>query len=481
MKANRRQFLRGAGAAATAAALSPLIRVKPARGQTGMKTRRVVIVAIGGGLRRMDALGMAQGATLPNLFGDLPLIEGHVMGAAGAPVIAPEYAANAAALRLPQPLAAPLHTQGTTITNLRYAEGAPGHLQGNACLVSGFYNNLENRADARLPVPTVFELHRAATGAAATDAWYLSTVGGFYSALQTSAHPEYGARVGGMYVSPPAVMNPIFPIITSGMRALDLGSNLPPAVPHDADESAAVARLRAVLDGNFPQYPADDAIFRASTAERDAVREHLGNLFADPSYQRLFPNDFQVGQVNDEGETEGTPDATTIYHTEQILDRFAPAITVVTLLDVDACHDDFNAYLRNQLVADALIRHLWEFIQSHEVLKDETALLVVPEHGRHLFSNGNNPDSLGRSGIDHGEGDDGDRDVFMLALGPDFKQGEVLAPTGPSQTGRVSGTYETIDVVHTAMELLGHGEAHRTALAGHESTRPGVVIEELFA
>lgn len=481
MKTNRRKFLSTATAATAGAALSPLIRVQHALGQRTLRTRRVVVVAIGGGLRRMDALGMAQGATLPNLFGDLPLISGHATGAAAAPVIAPEYAAQARPLVLPDRLATPLHQLGTTITNLRYAEGAPGHLQGNACLVSGLYNNIENRADARLEVPTVFELHRDATGAAATDAWYISTVGGFYSALQSSAHPAYGGRVGGMYVSPPAVMNPIFPIITSGLRSLSFTQGgLPPAVPYSEAQTRAVARLRTILDGNFPEYARDPRVFRASTEDREAMREHLGAIFSDPTYQALFPNDFAAGEANEQGETDATADATTIFHAERILDRYAPAISVITMLDVDSCHADFNGYLRGQLLADALIRHLWEFIQSHPVLRDETALLVVPEHGRHLFSNGVNPDSLGRSGIDHGEGDDGDRDVFLLALGPDFRAGEVIAPTGPSQTGRTSGSYETIDVIHTAMALLGHEDAHQRNLLDH-GARPGVVIEELFA
>src|SRR5690606_824154 len=99
-----------------------------------------------------------------NLFGRVPLIPGFGDADAGDPRIAPEYAAAVRPLALPAPLASPLYTQGTLITNLRYAEGAPGHLQGHACLVSGFYNNLENRADARLPVPTIFEIHRRQTG-----------------------------------------------------------------------------------------------------------------------------------------------------------------------------------------------------------------------------------------------------------------------------------------------------------------------------
>jgi hypothetical protein len=138
---------------------------------------------------------------------------------------------------------------------------------------------------------------------------------------------------------------------------------------------------------------------------------------------------------------------------------------------------DYNAYLRAQVVADACVRHLWEMIQSTDGLRDETAVLILPEHGRHLFSNGNNPDSLGRSGIDHGQGDDGDRNVWMLALGPDFKPGQVLEPTGITQPGRASGRYETIDMTMTAASLLGYGDLMARTL-GDLGMRPGLLVQE---
>src|SRR5687768_13678187 len=236
MAFTRRTFLKGLGAATAAQALSPLIKVKHARAATNGK--RVVIVGIGGGLRLRESLGMAEGATMPNLFGTTPLIEGF--GTDPGPArIAPEYAAMVRPLRLPMPRATPLYTQGALVTNLRYAEGAPGHLQGQACLVSGYYNNLENRADARLPVPTIFELHRRAMNTPSTDAWYLTVPGGFYRALMCSDAPGYGAKYGVSYLQPPGVMSPIVPIVTSGTRVLDVATDPLPTIPQDAAEDAA--------------------------------------------------------------------------------------------------------------------------------------------------------------------------------------------------------------------------------------------------
>ncbi|HEU4613218.1 MAG TPA: twin-arginine translocation signal domain-containing protein, partial [Kofleriaceae bacterium] len=71
MAFTRRTFLKGLGAAAATSTLAPLIKVKRAAAATGGK--RVVIVGIGGGLRLRESLGMAEGATMPNLFGTTPL------------------------------------------------------------------------------------------------------------------------------------------------------------------------------------------------------------------------------------------------------------------------------------------------------------------------------------------------------------------------------------------------------------------------
>lgn len=479
MAPTRRTFLKGLGVAAAASTLAPLIKVK--RANAAGNGKRVVIVGIGGGLRLRDSLGMAEGATMPNLFGTTPLITGFGSGPAGAPRIAPEYAAIARPLALPPVRSTPLYTLGTLITNLRYADGPPGHLQGHGCLLSGYYNRLENRADAHLPVPTIFELHRRATNAPATDAWYVSMVGGFYRALIASDHTSYGAKYAGIYLQPPGAMQPLVPILTRGQRTVNVQAGMPlPTLPANQAEDAAVARLTKILDGNSPPFSPTDPIVHLDTEDNARIQRHLADIYADGTYQSFFPDSFGIGLRKDDGGVDGTPDAQTIYHAERVLQKFKPSVMAITLLDVDVCHSDFNGYLRNQQIADALVSHLWSFIQADGELRDTTTMIVLPEHGRHLFFNGNNPDSLGRSGIDHGQGDNGDRDVWMLALGPDIKPNQVIAPTGIVQNGRTSGRYETIDAIMTAMAMLGHDDAMKTALVA-EGARPGLVIQEVMA
>lgn len=475
----RRSFLRTAGIAGAAAALAPLVRVRHGRAATEFKARRVVLVAIGGGLRLRESLGMAEGATMPNLLGDVPIVPGFGATPAGAPRIAPEYAAAMPPVVVPPPRATPLLEEGALVTNVRYAAGAPGHLQGQACLVTGAYNNIENRADVHAPAPTLFEIHRRQANAPATDAWYVSVIGGFYRVLQASAHPEFGARYGGSFLSPPGPMNAIVPLVTSGQRELVFTPGVQlPTVADPPAEAAAARRLAAILDGNTPRW-AEDGVVRATPEENAAVQEHLASFYGDPTYGSFYPASTGIGTIGAGGGLEATNDALTIYHAERLLERFRPTVMSVTLLDIDSCHADFNGYLRAQVVADACVRHLWEFIQATDGLRDETAVLVLPEHGRHLFMNGQNPDSYGRSGIDHGQGDDGDREVWMFALGPDFRPGTVIAPTGIAQPGRDSGRYESIDATMTAATLLGYGDVMADALRDL-GLRPGLVVEEVL-
>jgi len=481
MAISRRNFLRGAlagiGAAAASSALSPLIRVKQANAAGNGK--RIIIVGIGGGLRLRESLGMAEGPTMPNLLGTTRLVS--MPNPQPSTVrIAPEYAATAQALVLPATRSQPLITQGTMITNLRYADGPPGHLQGHGCLLSGAYNRIENRADAHLPTPTIFELHRRATNAPATDAWYISQVGGFYRALIASDDVHYGAKYAGIYLQPPGAMQPLAPIIAGGNHELDItGTNQLPTIPADANEDAAAAKLTAVLDGNSPKFAADDPMVHLSPADNAQVQAHLGQIYSDGTFQSYFPDSFGIGMRKADGGLDGTADARTIYHAERVLAKFKPAVMAITLLDIDVCHSDFNGYLRNQQIADACVAHLWDFIQADPELRDTTTMIVLPEHGRHGYFNNNNPDSLGRFGIDHGQGDDSDRDVWMLALGPDIKTNNVISPTGISQTGRTSGRYETIDAVMTAMTLLGHDTDMKDTLVD-KGIRPGLLIDEVM-
>src|SRR5687768_5062438 len=344
MAFTRRSFLKGLGVAAASSTLAPLIKVRKATAAAGGK--HVIIVGIGGGLRLNESLGMAEGATMPNLFGTTPIVTGFATGSQGAPRIAPEYASMAQQLVLPAPRTTPLHTLGTLVTNLRYADGPPGHLQGHGCLLSGAYNQIENRADARLPAPTIFELHRRATNAPATDTWYVSMVGGFYRALIASDNAAYGSKYAGIYLQPPGAMQPFVPIITSGKRTVDVVPGAPlPTIPSNMAEDVAANRLTSVLDGNTPPFASSDPIVHLATEDNASIQAHLSEFYSDGTYDSFFPDSFGIGMRANDGGLDATGDAQTIYHAERVLQKFKPSVMAITLLDVDTCHADFNGYL----------------------------------------------------------------------------------------------------------------------------------------
>jgi hypothetical protein len=74
--------------------------------------------------------------------------------------------------------------QGLTVTN-------PGH----AAILSGVYQDLDNDGSERPHLPTLFEYYRAATGAPASQTWFLSDKTKL-AVMSYSDHPDYGATLG---------------------------------------------------------------------------------------------------------------------------------------------------------------------------------------------------------------------------------------------------------------------------------------------
>ena len=79
---------------------------------------------------------------------------------------------------------------------------------------------------------------------------------------------------------------------------------------------------------------------------------------------------------------------------------------------------------------------LWEFIQNDPYYKDNTTLLITNDHGRH-------PDGHKEGFKEHGDNCDGCKQIYLLALGPDFKQNVVITEE-----------YEQIDLSVTVAKLL---------------------------
>lgn len=95
----------------------------------------------------------------------------------------------------------------------------------------------------------------------------------------------------------------------------------------------------------------------------------------------------------------------------------APRLTLINLLgpDVNGHAGDWEGYKRTLKECDEYAYKLWEMIQENPRMKDQTALFITNDHGRH-------PDGHKDGFISHGDKCMGCKHISLLALGPDFKK-----------------------------------------------------------
>lgn len=95
---------------------------------------------------------------------------------------------------------------------------------------------------------------------------------------------------------------------------------------------------------------------------------------------------------------------------------------------------NFTNYVEAIREVDGYIADLWQNLQKDPFYTDQTTLFIVNDHGRHLNDNFKN----------HGCDCEGCRHIMLMAIGPDFKKGEVISTPA-----------EQIDVPVTAAKLMG--------------------------
>lgn len=99
-----------------------------------------------------------------------------------------------------------------------------------------------------------------------------------------------------------------------------------------------------------------------------------------------------------------------------------PRVLYIDLGDTDdfAHAGDYGSYLDAAHNADAMFRDLWELVESEPFYKDQTAMLVFPDHGR----------GFGSQWTDHGEETPHSNETYFLAMGPGVRvRGEVKGGT----------------------------------------------------
>ena len=295
-------------------------------------------------------------------------------------------------------LETPLERQGTLFPEVRYSGGGTGHYGGLVTGVSGNYNSVEVGGLQSRPVaPTIFEYLRKHAGFKATDTWYVG-LGTTNSRplLNYSVNEDYGRRYGGNFIAPTVTFG--YPGQENFMDFKNY---------HESDEWNKVLEMREFLNQNFSNEGFEIPHLYNTDTEDNSIKSFIQYLFDKGDNVFLPP-------VND------NQDLKVIGYTLELLHWFKPKVTVVDLSNVDVCHSNFTAYLKNMHRADHGIGFLWKQIQNIPGMSGNTTMIVMPEHGRDLEPNAILDDNLWYA-YDHSGGNA--RRIFSLMVGPGIDEG----------------------------------------------------------
>ncbi|MCX6351604.1 MAG: hypothetical protein NTX03_07070 [Bacteroidetes bacterium] len=421
----RRQFIRTSALAAAGVVVAPYIlpsgRLFAATGTR--LVNHVVFVLFGGGLRIQETAlqqylanqGLAtQGNILPNLF-------------SGA-----QPSTNLVYSKWTPALSKPLASYGTLFKEISYKTGPTGHFNGHTVAMTGNYTNTQLDLRINPDSPTVFEYYRKHTDPAksAINAWWLSEGLGPYTALNYSRHANYGADFGANFLSPVTTF-------------IGQGSKLANTPDFQADDVLRIDKALNFLDNSFDKAGKNLPGIVNSEADKIKIEQ-----FIKDTINRTQQSKINFALPSGVNQSELTGDLLNITYSWEVINAFEPELMVVNTFNSDICHSDFSSYIQNMHKADYGVGWLWNKIQNHPKLKNDTIMICMPEHGRNDVAN-NLYDSNGLKAYDH-TSDDNSRRVFAIVAGPSsvVKQGQVLGSAG-------SPAGETIDIIPTIAHILG--------------------------
>ncbi len=322
-------------------------------------------------------------------------------------------------------LETPLDVQGTLFPEVRFSRGGAGHFNGLSTGVTGNYYvsaGLRNRP----PSPTIFEYLRRHAGFKATDTWYVGAgVGGSRPLLNYSTHPDYGRQYGANFLAPTTTFG------SPGMNHFMDFKNY-----HETDAWNEMLEMRSFLNQNFAQGAREIPHLYNTREESNAIKTFVSQTFDKVQNGSVF-----LPPVNDNN------DLKTIGFTLEVLNYFKPKLTVVDMTNIDVCHGNYTAYLKNMHRADHGVGFLWREIQRIPEMAGNTIMIVMPEHGRDYDPNPIMDDNLWYS-FDHSGNNENTRRIFSLMVGPGvdggLKVGSENNPVGDAS-----------DIVPTIADIFG--------------------------
>ena len=153
------------------------------------------------------------------------------------------------------------------------------------------------------------------------------------------------------------------------------------------------------------------------------------------SWHPLYGEDF--GASIDRSVLSDRSDEATWSAMQRVINDHHPELVFFHLGEVDhAGHNNWGWYLEAIRDADRIVGDLWNLLQNDPFYQDQTTILVTTDHGRHDDQHGGFKS--------HGGICEGDKRLFLLAVGPDIVQGQEF-----------SQFRQQVDICPTVGELMG--------------------------
>lgn len=446
----RRQFIKKAGLTAGTVITAPYILPSGRLfANTGTRVvNHVVFVLFGGGIRNQESTEQGFISNQPGQSATGNIMRNMLDG--GAPTEALEVFNYAGGSGMWNPiLNTPLSEQGAYFKEVLYREGPTGHYNGHTVAMTGVYTETGLNLNINPAFPTIFEYYRKHSDPAksAMNAWWISEGLGPYPSLNYSRYPGYGAGYGANYMRP----------LTLFFEGQPGSRQLQDAVLYQPDDVARINKIKSILDRNFDKSATDLPGIQNTADHRELIKSfYIETLEKVQNGSMEFPLPYDDPNLL-------TGDLVAVAGAWEVLNKFTPELTVLNTTNLDICHSNFTGYLNFLHRADYGIGWLWDKIQSHPVLANDTIMVCIPEHGRNLMPN-NLQDGNGLLAFDH-TSDANSRRLFSLIVGPDDK---VIR-----QTFGDDGipTAESVDIVPTIAHILGfHDDIPNGILNGRALT-----------
>ncbi|MBH8559773.1 sulfatase-like hydrolase/transferase [Hymenobacter negativus] len=198
-------------------------------------------------------------------------------------------------------------------------------------------------------------------------------------------------------------------------------------------------------DKEFPQQPSIFQLWRKATGKpataawlitsKDKLYILANTL--NPEWKDQYPPSVDCG-ISGPG-TGYRADSLTLIAVKRILTQYQPNLVLINFMEPDgyAHAGNWPNYIRGINRDDRYVQQLYDFLQKSKAYRNNTALFVTNDHGRHL-------DTVPPGWTEHGDGCEGCRHISLLALGPDFRKGRT-----------VKDTCTLVDVPSTVAYMLG--------------------------